>query len=1267
MRWKLLKRLSLGLFVVVVVTLAIIMGGLRLAINNIDYFKPEIEYLLTQNVSKGIVFAGVSGALNRFNPILRIENVSINLPDRSQPLFVDRLAVEFDFWASLRERAPVVLEITGKLEKLELTRDASDRWWTHEFEIPLGDTEAVLPGFARVLALVPRYLKLDLRRLIFHDQKTQSTYQFNDVAAQINHRKNQFHTQLSAVLPDDLGRGILIKSVIDPDRSVIYINSSDLQLSRIAGLLDLDVWGLQTGTLDGEVWLSMSGYDVMSVDGNLVLKQGLLQSSPEKTPVAVDYHSRFNAINRNSGWRIVNQVERLKINEINVPGFRTQFEVTAGPDKTLVAAWIDRLRIASLPVVAGQWLPPRFNQQIANGKFQGALRDVMLGIDLERPEDFRISGHAVEISSEAFASYPGATNLNADFLLGGNRLRVKLYGESVRLDFGDRFRAPFEFDAFELDAVVNRSEAGDLVFSADNILARNNDISATGRMWLIADQAEEPFAFMRASFTDTHVSSTRNYLPIKLLPPDTLEWLDDGLKKGFVPRGDFQFHGRLRDIRELAKERSGELFVDFDVENTNLFFAPGWLPLRNGNGRILFHNAGFNFVLDRASYEKLDNVRASGAIADFDKAELTLDINAQAATADTVRVWLGTPVGEEYRDIFSNLHDLDGKASVKIDLRLPLRDGLREQQVKVAIDFDDARAKADIWGLELAGINGLLLVTEDTIQARDISAKYFSDPVKIDISTDMPGGDIRVDAHGVVESRNLLRKLPDQLTRYVNGKSDWQVGLIFTSETAPVERAFLQVSATSNLQATKITLPPPLAKPSKDTTRLAADLAFYPDRIDFHFNLDSHLRARGQLLAEDDKDFELNSIDLAFARSLKAEQQKGMHLYGSVNEVAVDDWIEVIDNYDSGGPTLLRTVDLDVKQAHAFGRTLERVEFDLYRENKRFMGLIISSLTRGDFEVPLQPSPEDPVIIQLEYLRLDKLEQERDYGGMSPTDLFDFRLRSEALVYNDMLFNDLYVDGRPVGNTLYIDNFGLRRDKIIITGEAHWDYDVSDRSHLSSLTLVASGEEFGQAIAGIGFGDTMQGGTLIFGGGFTWEAPLLGFALGILHGDASMKIEDGVLNNVEPGGGRFVGLLSLSAIPRRLTLDFADVLVEGMEFETITGSYRLEDGILYTKNSRMEGPAAKIKVSGKTDIVGREYDQVIRITPKLGQTLPLIGAVAASTTVGWGLLLLQSLFNKSIDDAVEIEYKVTGSWDDPQIELIRAVDENQEDLPNMEK
>ena len=1263
----LLSKISLGLLVAAVVLLAIVMGGLRLAISNIDYFKPEIDYLLERDVSKGVVFSGLSGAMNRFNPVLRVDNVSINLPDRSQPLFVDRLAVEFDFWASLREWTPVVLEISGQLEKLELTKDESGRWWTHELELGLDDDETVVPGFERALLLAPRYLKLDLRRLIIRDLKSKTSYQIDGVSAQINHRDHQFYTQFSAALPDELGRGILIKSVLDPERSEIYISSSGLQLSRIAGLLDIDTRGLQQGELDGEVWLNMSGYHVIAVNGNLLLKEGRLQLSPDKTPLAVDYQSRFNAINRKSSWRITNQVGRLVINGDNVPGFRSQFEFTVGAEKSHISAWVDRLQISSLSVIAGQWLPENIDQQIANGKLQGVLRDLVLGIELERPGDFRISGQALQVSNEAFGGYPGVTNLNAEFLLGNNRLQARLYGEAVRLDFDDQFEAPFEFDSLKLDVIANRLESGDLVLFADHILAHNEDTRLTGRMWLVADQAAQPFVFMRANFTDTDASSTHKYLPLKALSAETLGWLRRGIKKGFVPRGDFQLHGRLRDVRELARDRAGEMFVDFDVEDTNLFFAPGWLALRNGNGKMLFHNAGFEFDLGRVSYEKLDEVQATGVIADFDKAELALEIHAQVPTADAVRVWLGSPVGEDYRDVVSNLHDLGGRVSAKIDLLIPLSDALAEERVKVALDFDNAHASAKSWGLELGGINGRLLITEDALLARGISARYFNDPVEIDISTEKSSGDTLVNARGSIESRNLLNQLPDELTRHVDGESDWQVRLKFASDTAPAEQAFLQINAASNLQSTELTLPLPLTKPLKDVSRLSADVDFYPRHISFRFSLGSELLGRGNLVAEDTQEFQLDALDLALSTPLEAVQRRGMNLYGAASEIEVGGWIEVIAASESTGSTLLSTVDLDFKRAYAFGRTLEEVKFELHQENNRLLGLVESTLVKGNFDAPLLPTPEDPVAVELEYLRLSKLEQETDYSAMLPSDLFDFRIRSQSLVYNDMQFSDLLVDGRPVENTLYIDNLGLRRDKIILTGKAQWDYDVTNRSHLSSLTIEARGEEFGRAIAGLGFGDTMQDGTLDFSGGFTWQAPLLGVNLDILRGDARMEIDDGVLNNVDPGGGRFVGLLSLSALPRRLSLDFSDVTVEGMEFEKISGNYRLDGGILFTENTRMDGPAARLKISGKTGLINRDYDQVIRVTPKFRQTLPILGAVAASTTVGWGLLLLQNLFKKSIDDAVEIEYKVTGSWDDPQIELIKAVDENQEELPNLEK
>jgi len=94
----------------------------------------------------------------------------------------------------------------------------------------------------------------------------------------------------------------------------------------------------------------------------------------------------------------------------------------------------------------------------------------------------------------------------------------------------------------------------------------------------------------------------------------------------------------------------------------------------------------------------------------------------------------------------------------------------------------------------------------------------------------------------------------------------------------------------------------------------------------------------------------------------------------------------------------------------------------------------------------------------------------------------------------------------------------------------------------------------------------------------------------------------------------------------------------------------------------LNGTSAVIKIVGMTDINKREYDQNMKVIPKIRQTLPVLGAVSAGSAVGWGLLLLQNLFKKVIDDAVEVEYQITGSWDDPQIELIKAVDENQMEL-----
>ena len=70
------------------------------------------------------------------------------------------------------------------------------------------------------------------------------------------------------------------------------------------------------------------------------------------------------------------------------------------------------------------------------------------------------------------------------------------------------------------------------------------------------------------------------------------------------------------------------------------------------------------------------------------------------------------------------------------------------------------------------------------------------------------------------------------------------------------------------------------------------------------------------------------------------------------------------------------------------------------------------------------------------------------------------------------------------------------------------------------------------------------------------------------------------------GTGSYAGLLSLTEIPRRLALDFTDFFKSGLAFNQITGSFTLDGGNAYTEDLRIDGPAAEIRVRGRT---GRRF------------------------------------------------------------------------------
>jgi uncharacterized protein YhdP len=327
----------------------------------------------------------------------------------------------------------------------------------------------------------------------------------------------------------------------------------------------------------------------------------------------------------------------------------------------------------------------------------------------------------------------------------------------------------------------------------------------------------------------------------------------------------------------------------------------------------------------------------------------------------------------------------------------------------------------------------------------------------------------------------------------------------------------------------------------------------------------------------------------------------------------------------------------------------------MIRAVDRFAGTIDSSLMKGKFTLPLRQSAQNTMVVDLEYLNIQPVDSESEPTGLLPQNFFNLTLISKLMSYGDFLVTDFRLDTRVEDNHLTVDTLAFRRDLVSLTASAKWDYLPEVEQHRSALNLTITGEELGQTMAKLGFGKTMHDGKITMDGQVRWSGELLHMDWDSLMGEARLEISKGVLKNIDPGSGRFVGLLSLSALPKRLSLDFKDVLFEGLNFDKISGTYKIEGENMYTNNTKMDGASAKVKISGRIGLRDHDYDQTMLVIPKFRQTLPVIGGLAIGSTVGWGLLLIQNLFKDAIDKSVQVEYKVTGPWGDPQLELIKKV------------
>jgi len=205
---------------------------------------------------------------------------------------------------------------------------------------------------------------------------------------------------------------------------------------------------------------------------------------------------------------------------------------------------------------------------------------------------------------------------------------------------------------------------------------------------------------------------------------------------------------------------------------------------------------------------------------------------------------------------------------------------------------------------------------------------------------------------------------------------------------------------------------------------------------------------------------------------------------------------------------------------------------------------------------------------------------------------------------------------------------------------------------LTGLSGKLSSKSLGSLLKDTDLTNKLKGTPVEIDFDLNWPGEPQDFSKEHLNGYGEIKSGQGRLLEVEPGVGRIFGLLSLNTLQRRFQFDFSDLVQKGLSFDKAKGRFTVLDGKAQTKRFYLESPSARLDFQGDINLANETLDQLITVTPKTTESLPLAGAIAGGPLVGAAVYIVQKIAGKTVNKLAGYQFRATGPWRDPKIKQI---------------
>jgi len=473
----------------------------------------------------------------------------------------------------------------------------------------------------------------------------------------------------------------------------------------------------------------------------------------------------------------------------------------------------------------------------------------------------------------------------------------------------------------------------------------------------------------------------------------------------------------------------------------------------------------------------------------------------------------------------------------------------------------------------------------------------------------------------------------------------------------------LNTELTSNLQGIDIELPEPFTKAREDKKQLMVTMDNIDNELVYSFKYGKQVNVIAVPSNEGVR------AAIRFGEEQAELPSHGIKVRGKLAELSIDDWLDWSKGLAKAkNNNLLSSIDdisMTIDSLTAFDQKLSALNYSINKDGQGWRVNLNSDQTKGTVYWPSDFNGSVPLDINLDQLilSLPKLKNEDRVKAASEVSLWPaMNINIASLMIDDIHLGTLALQASRNAQTWSIDTGSLVStvfDAAIVEKSTYWQQ--SSTGQKSNLALQIKSEDLADLLANFGYQQVIESESNQLTLVLTWPDHPLAVSKENVRGKISVKMGKGKLNDIEPGAaGRIFGLMSIAALPRRLSLDFSDLFSSGFTFDSIKGDFNLANGRAVTDNLTLRGASAKIEMTGPVDLVNQRYDQQVKVTPNVSSTLPLAGAVAGGPIglgVGAALLVVDKLagklFGKNIVNLISYTYNLTGSWDDPQLTVVK--------------